>query len=278
VSKWDEKPLVELFKVSCKRAVLAPSHYYFWSAQLELNNVGSHIDKTYAINILKSKANVVEPFQIFLYSNQPCEKTEKQCRETLLAMKLDFSPYKAFVHAPYNLNFAKDDHYVFSSSKMYLEDSAQLGFRGVVFHCGHYSDFDTGNEKMRMLVNKLLPYISPKCPLLLETPCGAKNELLPSPQDFGNFISSFPQDKIGICLDTCHVHVSGYDIPEYLAVLESLDLSTRIRLIHFNGSRKLKGTKIDGHQAVISVQEIPNEDLLLTLDFARNYNIPCINE
>jgi endonuclease IV len=112
--------------------------------------------------------------------------------------------------------------------------------------------------------------------MILETPCGNKNELLSNPEEFGEFVSLFPLQKLRVCLDTCHVFVSGYLPMTYIKLLShTLD---RICLIHFNGTHKKQGCKADGHAPIYMIQNIPDHELVQVLQTAEKHNIACITE
>lgn len=190
--------------------------------------------------------------------------------------RYSFKNSKAYVHAPYNLNLAKSDKYITESMKQYMIDSHKYGFKGVVFHVGHHENTEEGLKQMKINLKKVIKYVNPETPLYLETPCGARNELLPTPEEFVEFISLFPWNKLQVCLDTCHVFVSGYYPMEYIKRMDSF--KGRITFIHFNGSRKEKGCGCDGHRPVTKIQNIPDEELISVLKYAKRRKITCVTE
>jgi len=278
VGKWKSDHLLEPAVVCAEKVKLEPSHRIKWTSLLHQFNVGSHVQKESALDLIKTNYPTKTPFQIFLYGNNPSADREqkgkaemaKQCKPGV------FGDYNAFVHAPYNLNLALEEDYVVESSKMYLRDSAQYGFKGVIFHVGHYSNKEQGVEIMYQNLIKILENASPETPFILETPCGNNNELLSSPEEFGEFILRFPEQLLGVCLDTCHVFVSGCMPMEYISRLG--DASDRICLFHFNGSRKKQGCCADGHGHVTRIQNIPDEELIGVLEIAKKWEVCSVTE
>jgi endonuclease IV len=237
---------------------------------------------------------------------QSTNKKGKECEmfvfysksENNFDLRSDFKGLDAFVHAPYNLNLAKSDKYIHKSMRMYMKDAKDLCFKGVVFHVGHkQSDInkrseatnatdeqnelqddneERGLQNMKCNIEKVLEIIDSKTPLLLETPCGSKNELLETPEKFCSFISQFPTDRVKLCFDTCHVFVSGFNPSSYLKTIDEYGL--QVGLIHFNGSRKRMGCGCDGHKPVNTPQNIPDDELIYVLEYAKNRNIKCVQE
>jgi len=276
VKKWDSTPLIKTAEVCAQKVRDEPSKRAKWNNLLRRYNVGSHILKNHALSFLRSGI-IDTPFQIFLYGNNPSPQMESKGKEEWKKIaKKAFEPYNAFVHAPYNLNLALEEEYVVSAAQMYLEESAFFGFKGVVFHVGHHSNSEEGVAIMERNMAKILEYSRPETPFILETPCGNKNELLSSPEEFREFILRFPEQLLGICLDTCHVFVSGYMPTEYIDRLD--DASDRICLFHFNGSRKKKGCRADGHGHVTRVQNIPDDELEKVLGNAKEWGICSVTE
>lgn len=278
VAKWDARHLLETSLVCAEKVRREPQHRIKWTQLLAKFNVGSHVGKEYALDLVKNKAEESRPFQIFLYSNNPSAETERKGREIFKRdVKVDaFVNYNAFVHAPYNLNLASTDEYIVKAAIMYLEDAKKYGFKGVVFHVGHHADAVVGVANMKDNITKILEHAHPDTPFALETPCGNKNELLATPEAFGAFLMQFPEPLIGACFDSCHVFVSGYMPTEYIERMGSA--SDRIFLFHFNGSRKKHGCHADGHGHVTRIQNIPDEQLISILDIARDWGVFAVTE
>lgn len=277
VGKWSSDHLLELADVCAEKVKREPMQQMKWTSLLRQYNVGSHVELKDALGLLESKRALSTPFQIFLYGNNPSPKMEQASKQKWAKIEPGaFSSYNAFVHAPYNLNLASDEKYVPIAAKMYLEHAAKYGFKGVVFHVGHHSSPEIGIAMMETNMRDILKGACPDTPFILETPCGNKNELLSTPEDFGEFVMRFPEALMGICLDTCHVFVADCMPMEYINRLGAA--SDRICLIHFNGSRKKQGCCADGHGHVTRVQNIPDEELVPVLEKAKAWGICSVTE
>jgi len=281
VTKWKSDAMVPVAKLSTIKYLNTPAHHDKWFDILESYRVGRHLHKEDALKIAKlseSKQRALPPFQIFLYSNNPSAEIDARERAKWAAIdpQISFEYSRAFVHAPYNLNFGKTMPYIVTCAIAHLKDAARYRFRGVVFHVGHQEETSNGIEAMKSNIESLLDETSELAPFILETPCGNKNELLSTPEELAEFVSQFPERKVGICLDTCHVFVSGFLPMDYLKRLGPI--ADRVCLIHFNGSHKRQGAKADGHKHVTHIQNIPEDELIGILQWAQEWDVPCVTE
>lgn len=281
VTKWQSEHLLAPATLAANKVLMEPAHHAKWTEILRRYDVGSHIQQNYAYGLIKEGRVIKTPFQIFLYGNNPSAAREREGRGKLaeFASKYKaplFREYNAYVHAPYNLNLASEENYVVAAAKMYLEDSATYGFRGVVFHTGHHPDAEKGAAIMKRNIAKILESACSETPFMLETPCGNKNELLATPEEFGEFVMGYPERLLGVCMDLCHTWVSGYLPLEYIDKLGTA--SDRICLFHFNGSRKKQGCHADGHSHPTRIQNIPDEELIAVLDLAKEWNVASVTE
>lgn len=57
-------------------------------------------------------------------------------------------------------------------------------------------------------------------------------------------------EKLGVCLDTCHIHDAGYDLSNFDAILDEFDQVIgldRLLVVHLNDSKNVKGAHKDRH-------------------------------
>jgi endonuclease IV len=301
ISKWKDNKFFDSLVKSIPKVLHEGFHYLKWSMLLHEYSVGSHIHRQTAINMCQRHTPdppVKIPFQIFLYGNNPSSAMEAKEKAEIARLKPDFSKNNIFVHAPYNITLCSPALYIVSTIKTYLNDAHAVGAKGVVFHTGHHPDEKEGLKIMKKNMTAILGSIRRETPLIIETPCGNKNEMLNTATKFSDFLMLYPQHLVGACVDTCHVYVSGENPMEYIRSLGgyTLDPETgtncehppidqfvptaadRICLIHFNGSRKKIGCCADGHAHVTTINNIPDDELEGVLLFARQHNIPCVTE
>jgi deoxyribonuclease-4 len=101
-------------------------------------------------------------------------------------------------------------------------------------------------------------------------------------QHIQNIIQQVPQSKqrLGVCLDTCHLHDAGYDMGEFdslLTEIESLIGLEYIKAIHINDSKNKQGEKKDRHEN-IGYGHIGFEKLLSVIYHPKLEAIPKILE
>jgi deoxyribonuclease-4 len=96
-----------------------------------------------------------------------------------------------------------------------------------------------------------------KVQILLETTAGQGNSLGCRFEHFARIIKMVEEDeKVGVCLDTCHAFAAGYDISTaegYEATMEEFQRIIgldRLRLIHLNDSKGAAGTSVDRHEHI----------------------------
>ena len=118
------------------------------------------------------------------------------------------------------------------------------------------------------------------CPLLIETPSSQGTELLTTIDEFQEFYQRFNQEdqqRIRICIDTCHVFASGYDPLEYLSKWINTMGRETVGLIHFNDSKDVKGSKKDRH-APIGNGKIGKNILYQVMKYAVDQKIDMVVE
>lgn len=187
-------------------------------------------------------------------------------------------------HAPYTMNpcAAKEDLREFARNTM-KEDLARLELLPHVmfnFHPG--SHVKQGTEIAIPLISDALNDIlsaGGKTPILLETMAGKGSEVGRSFEELREIIDRTEQkERLGVCLDTCHVYDGGYDILRDLdGVLREFDKIIgleRLRAIHLNDSKNPMGSHKDRHEKIgegtlglEGVTNIINHPKLLHLPF-----------
>ena len=169
-----------------------------------------------------------------------------------------FGPLLA--HAPYTLNLAggQDKVYEFACAVI-REDIARmdaLGMENLVFHPGSHTGIgvEAGIEKIAAGLNQAITG-QEQITVLLETMSGKGTEIGSCFEELRRIRERCEHpERIGICLDTCHVFAAGYDIVGNLeGVLEEFDRVLGLpllRAIHLNDSMMLFGSRKDRHAAV----------------------------
>ena len=186
-------------------------------------------------------------------------------------------------HAPYTMNLASDKDKVYEFACMVLrEDVARmdrLGIENLVFHPGSHTGI--GVEKgIVNIVRGLDQAITgeEKITVLLETMSGKGTEIGERFEELRAIRDGAAHpERIGICLDTCHVFAAGYDIVHDLdGVLQEFDEILGLELlkaVHLNDSMMPFGSRKDRH-AVTGEGEIGMEALMQIVAHPRLRHLP----
>jgi deoxyribonuclease-4 len=173
------------------------------------------------------------------------------------------SPIKAvLIHAVYLLNCASDDPEIRDKSLTSLIQSlrigAEIGAAGVVLHPGSAKQGDVGEAIARAgaVIDEALAE-SELCPLHLEDTAGAGGTLGRSFSELAALLDAGGGGaRLGVCLDSCHLLASGYDIRTPHGLRETLDEFDRevglrrLGSLHLNDSQTPLGSNRDRHANV----------------------------
>ncbi|MBN1540040.1 MAG: deoxyribonuclease IV [Candidatus Thermoplasmatota archaeon] len=198
-------------------------------------------------------------------------------------------------HGSYLMNLAAPDDSMFDRSVAALIDELSrcslLGIPYLVVHPGSHlgSGMKAGSgrvaEGLDMALNSLEPSDTGCRPMvLLETTAGQGSGIGSRFEELGLICGQtlFP-DRVGVCIDTCHIFAAGYDIstrPGYRDTMELFEDSVgmdRLKAIHLNDSLKGVGTKVDRH-ANIGEGKIGREGFRTFVNDRRFERMPMILE
>ena len=236
-------------------------------------SIADGIAKT-AENVVKMNANTMQIFSRnprgSSYKNY--SKEEVECFQKI-RREHQFGPLLA--HAPYTMNLASADERVYEFACMVIrEDIARmdaLQIENIVFHPGSHTGIGA-EAGIGNIVAGLDQAITGEenIMILLETMSGKGTEIGVSFEELKKIRDGVKHpERIGVCLDTCHVFAAGYDIVNNLdGVLEEFDRVlglALLRAIHLNDSMMPFGSHKDRH-AAIGEGEIGLEALLRVLE------------
>ncbi len=165
------------------------------------------------------------------------------------------------VHDSYLINLASPDDELQAKSRAAFADEihrcGQLGIPYLVTHPGAHvgSGVEAGLARVAAALDAILAAdTNPDVMVLLETTAGQGTVLGRTFQEIAQIIAAckYPE-RLGVCLDTCHILVAGYEFrtPEACAaMLADFDASIglqRLKIIHANDAQKDLGSKADRH-------------------------------
>ncbi len=206
-----------------------------------------------------------------------------QAMEIMKDKGIDYS--KVIVHAPYIINLANGDVDKFSFSVRFLREEvdrcAMLGIKWMVLHPGSHVGLgvDSGIDNIIRGLNEVLE--DSPVTILLETMAGKGTEIGRNFDEVKRIIDGVEnKERIGVCLDTCHLHDAGYDVSKFGELLDEFDEKiglSRIKCIHVNDSKNECGSHKDRHEN-IGFGNIGFDNLINIIYNKRLEDIPKILE
>ena len=225
--------------------------------------IGSHVSYKNNTGLLGSVKEALSyganTFMFYTGAPQNTIRGEINDSLTLEAYKLmkenNIDLEKIIVHAPYIVNLANFNNFDFSVSFLTkeVERCSQLGVKYLVLHPG--SAVNSSKEEAIKNIIKGLNLILDNdynITILLETMAGKGNEIGRTFEELKQIIKQVKfQDKIGVCIDTCHLNDAGYDISNFDNLLNEFDKIigiNKIGCIHINDSKNDMNSHKDRHE------------------------------
>ena len=161
------------------------------------------------------------------------------------------------VHAPYIINLANSNNFDFNV-RFLKEEIARvedLFVSKLVLHPGSHVGFgiDIGLKNIIDSLNQVLTK-NTKVTICLETMAGKGTELGKTFEEIKTIIDGVElKEKIGVCLDTCHINDAGYDINDFDSILDEFDKViglNYLKVIHVNDSKNEMNAHKDRHENI----------------------------
>lgn len=180
--------------------------------------------------------------------------------EAFLAVAKEHQFDRIVAHAPYTLNACAADE----GLRTYARDIFSDDLKRMEYVSGNYYNFHPGSHVkqgveigIQYIVEALdaVLYSDMTTTVLLETMSGKGSEVGSSFEEIRAIIDKVKlKDKLGVCLDTCHVDDAGYDVVNNLdGVVEEFDKVIgldRLKAIHLNDSKNPLGSHKDRHETI----------------------------
>ena len=160
-------------------------------------------------------------------------------------------------HAPYIINLAnklKLDSWNFSIAflKNEIKRCEMMDIKYIVVHPGNAL---TNPKKVALnniieALNKIIDKDT-KCIILIETMAGKGTECGSSIEEVKIILDGIlDKEKIGVCIDTCHISDSGYNLDDYLVEFDQIIGIDKIKCVHVNDSKNILGAHKDRHENI----------------------------
>jgi deoxyribonuclease IV len=193
------------------------------------------------------------------------------------------------IHALYLVNLASpdDEFYEKSTTTMCstMDAASAIGSEGVIFHVGSHlgAGFEAGLERVGPAMKQILEHSSETTWLLMENSAGAGGTIGRSLEELGALFDACGRhERLGVCLDSCHLWVSGYDVTDrttFDGVLGDLDDRIgldRLRALHVNDAQAPLGSNRDRHANVLDGEM--GKGLGVFLGHPRLQGLPAVME
>ena len=254
-------------------------------------NIGCHLSTTKGYENMGKEALKIgaNTFQYFTRNPRGGKAKDIDEKDILALRKLmeENNFAKILAHAPYTLNGCSADESTREfASEMMADDLERLKYLPTSlynFHPGSHvkQGVDVGINYIVEMLNKVLKPEHTTI-VLLETMAGKGTEVGRTFEEIAEIISRVElNEKMGVCLDTCHVYDAGYDIVNDLdGVLEEFDRIIgldRLHAIHLNDSKNPFKSHKDRHEK-IGEGEIGFEAIKRIINHPKLRNIPFFLE
>jgi deoxyribonuclease-4 len=170
-----------------------------------------------------------------------------------------------FVHALYLVNLAADNEDIYAKSaetlRRTVETASAIQADGVVFHVGSHlgAGLDETLDQVAVAIAAALERCSGDTMLLIENTAGAGGTIGRSVEELATIVDRLERHQsLGLCLDSCHLYGSGYDVTDVAALdalIEEIDRRVgldRLRCLHINDSKAPLGSNRDRHDDVLA--------------------------
>ena len=206
-----------------------------------------------------------------------------EAKELMIKNNIDIN--NVICHAPYIINLANnlDEHkYEFSKEflRKELDRCEELEVKYLVLHPGSSVKVDR-----RIAIDNIVKAINDitkeddKCIILLETMAGKGTEIGCNLDEIAYIVKNV-KNKIGVCLDTCHLNDSGVNINNFDEYLDEFDRQigiNKIKCVHVNDSKNEINTHKDRHEN-IGFGTIGFDALMKVINNPRLKDVPKILE
>lgn len=217
------------------------------------------------------------------------EYTEEEVAAYKVAFDSSEKIEATLIHAVYLINCASEDAEIrrksLNSLKIALRNGAALGAKGVVLHAGSAlkTDVDKAITRASKVIREALAE-SEDCPLHLENTAGSGATLGRSFEELAALVEqSGGDERLGICLDSCHLYASGFDVRTQHSLTDVIDRYAeivgleRLGSLHINDSKTALGSNVDRH-APLGTGELGPKGIATFLSEPRFDGLPGIFE
>jgi deoxyribonuclease-4 len=230
---------------------------------------GAHVSTAGGIDTAIDRADAIgaDCVQVFTQSPRMWKPTEHkpEAIARFRARREEAGIGGVVCHALYLCNLGGPDDAVYEKSVVAMcatvDTAVAIGADGVVFHVGSHlgAGLDASMKRVVRALKKVLKRCKGDTRLLIENSAGAGGTIGRSLPELAQLVDALDgHERLGICLDSCHLYASGYDVTDP-AVLDSAVAEVgatigldRLRALHVNDSATPLGSNRDRHADVLA--------------------------
>jgi deoxyribonuclease-4 len=255
--------------------------------------IGAHVSSSGGIDKAIDRAVAIgaDSVQVFTQSPRTWRPTnhDPASFERFREKRAESGMGGVLCHALYLCNLAAPDDTVYGKSVAAMRNTMEvgrgIGADGVVFHVGSHlgSGLEVGLERVLPAMEQVLELSSDETWLLMENSAGAGGTIGRSIEELTTIhdrLGGHP--RLGVCLDSCHLFVSGVDVTDPLALdacLDELDSAIgldRLRALHVNDAAAPFASNRDRHANILEGEL--GEKLGVFLSNGRLQGLPTVLE
>lgn len=172
--------------------------------------------------------------------------------------------FESYIHTPYYINFASKKTDLAAAAprivREELERGSLLDVKYVVTHLGSARDFGETNAALKQVANGLKEIYKGRTKystgLLLEIAAGAGAIIGHTFEELNYLLKELGRANVHVCLDTCHMLASGYDVRDAAALNDTMKQfrkavgTSHLKLVHVNDSKVGLGERKDWHDHI----------------------------
>ncbi len=235
-----------------------------------IKRIGIHLSTAGGAHTAAERAQAVgaNTFQIFTSSPRTwrAAPVAPDVAAKMLALRTQHDIGPAVVHANYLINLASQTQDVLEKSEIAfrgeVERAMALGAEFLVLHPGSWKGLtrDEGLRRAALGIEKAvdgLDFAGKPFRLLIENTAGSEHSLGGSFEQVAELVELLRRHlPVGVCLDTCHTHVAGYDIvsesgwQDTVQQIENTIGAEHVRVWHTNDAKAARGSKLDRHEHI----------------------------
>ena len=229
---------------------------------------GAHVSSSGGIDTAIDRIEKIggDCVQVFTQSPRMWRPTahKPDAIERFKARRVEAGVRGVVCHALYLCNLAAPDDAIYEKSvaamRATVDTACAIDADGVIFHVGSHlgAGFEAGRERVVAALEQVLERCAGDTWLLMENSAGAGGTIGRSVDELALLVDALDRHpRLGICLDSCHLYVSGCDVTDRAALdalVRDVDGSIgldRLRALHVNDSAAPLGSNRDRHANIL---------------------------